>query len=147
MHYRGPDATMATDNVNSYNADEEIEFAISMAAMLRTAARAADEFGVSCRELARRFAEQVDADHVSDADPVGLPIGLAFREVYQQGHAILATLYERRTAADPAIDRKPKSALSWWSRQVPASTVQACCCGLVTTPANRFHSIHGRSPP
>ena len=96
MHYRGPDATMATDNVNSYNADEEIEFAISMAAMLRTAARAADEFGVSCRELARRFAEQVDADHVSDADPVGLPIGLAFREVYQQGHAILATLYERR---------------------------------------------------
>jgi hypothetical protein len=87
---------MATDNVNSYNADEEIEFAISMAAMLRTAARAADEFGVSCRELARRFAEQVDADHVSDADPVGLPIGLAFREVYQQGHAILATLYERR---------------------------------------------------
>jgi hypothetical protein len=106
MHYRGPDATMATDNVNSLNADEEIEFAISMAAMLRTAARAADEFGVSCRELARRFAEQVDADHVSDADPVGLPIGLAFREVYQQGHAILATLYERRTAADPAIDRQ-----------------------------------------
>jgi hypothetical protein len=37
MRYRGPDATMATDNVNSYNADEEIEFAISMAAMLRTA--------------------------------------------------------------------------------------------------------------
>jgi hypothetical protein len=106
MHYRGPDATMATDNVNSYNADEEIEFAISMATMLRTAARAADEFGVSCRELARRFAEQVDADNVSDADPVGLPIGLAFREVYQQGHAILATLYERRTAADPAIDRQ-----------------------------------------
>jgi hypothetical protein len=106
MHYRGPDATMATDNVNSFNADEEIEFAISMAAMLRTAARAADEFGVSCRELARRFAEQVDADHVSDADPLGLPIGLAFREVYQQGHAILATLYERRTASDPAIDRQ-----------------------------------------
>ena len=50
--------------------------------------------------------EQVDADHVSDADPVGLPIGLAFREVYQQGHAILATLYERWTAADPAIDRQ-----------------------------------------
>ena len=45
----GSDATMATDNANSYNADEEIEFAISMAAMLRTAARAADEFGVSCR--------------------------------------------------------------------------------------------------
>lgn len=32
MHYRGPDATMATDNVNSHNADEGIEFAISMAA-------------------------------------------------------------------------------------------------------------------
>jgi hypothetical protein len=38
MHYRGPDATMSIDNVNSYNADEEIESAISMAAMLRTAA-------------------------------------------------------------------------------------------------------------
>jgi hypothetical protein len=100
----GPDATMANDHVNSSNEDEEIEFAIRTTAMLRTAARAADEFGVSCRELARRYAEQVDADHVSDADPLGLPIGLAFREVYQQGHAILATLYERRTAADPTID-------------------------------------------
>ena len=83
---------MTADHVNGDNADEEVEFAISMAAMLRTAARAADEFGVSCRELARRFAEQVDADYVPDADPLGLPIGLAFREVYQQGHAILATL-------------------------------------------------------
>jgi hypothetical protein len=69
MHDGGPDATMTTDHVNGANADEEIEFAISMTARLRTAARAADEFGVSCRELARRFAEQVNADHVSDADP------------------------------------------------------------------------------
>src|SRR5215211_2444205 len=38
--------------------------------------------------------------------PIGLPIGLAFREVYQQGHAILATLYEQRTAGDPAVDRQ-----------------------------------------
>jgi hypothetical protein len=53
---------VTTDRVNSSNAYEEVEFAIGMAAMLRTAARAADEFGVSCRELARRFAEQVDAD-------------------------------------------------------------------------------------
>ena len=33
----GPDATMTTDNVNGANADEEIEFAITMAAKLRTA--------------------------------------------------------------------------------------------------------------
>lgn len=51
---------------------------IAMAARLRTAARAADEFGVSCRELARRFADQVDADLASDADPLGLPIGLVW---------------------------------------------------------------------
>jgi hypothetical protein len=59
MHDGGPDATMTTDPVNGANADEkdeEAEFAISMAAMLRTAARAADEFEVSCRELAGRFA-------------------------------------------------------------------------------------------
>jgi hypothetical protein len=97
---------MLADHVNSGNNDEDIEFAIRMVEMLRAAARAADEFGVSCRELARRFADQVDADHVSHADPLGLPIGLAFREVYQQGHAILAALYERRTAADPTIDRQ-----------------------------------------
>jgi hypothetical protein len=94
------------DHVNGTNADEELEFALSMAAMLRTAARAADEFGVSCREMARRFAEQVDADQVSDADRLGLPIGIAFREVYQQGHAILAALYEHRIAADPTLDRQ-----------------------------------------
>jgi hypothetical protein len=114
---------MATDNVNSYDADEEIEFAISMAAMLRTAARAADEFGVSCRELARRFAEQVDADQVPDADPAGLPIGLAFREVYQQGHVILATLYERWTAADPAIDRQAEIGIEL---MVTPSTCKYC---------------------
>jgi hypothetical protein len=105
-HDGGPDATMATDHANLGNPDDEMEFAISMAARLRTAARAADELGMSCRELARRFADQVDADLASDADPLGLPIGLAFREVYQQGHAILATLYEQRTAGDPAVDRQ-----------------------------------------
>ena len=84
---------MTTDHVNDANADEEIEFAFDMGAMLRTAARAADEFGVSCRELARRFAEQVDTDQPSDADRLGLPIGLAFPEVYRRGHAILPTLY------------------------------------------------------
>jgi hypothetical protein len=96
---------MVADHTNNGNPDDEMEFAISMAARLRTVARAADELGVSCRELARRCADQVDADLASDADPLGLPIGLAFREVYQQGHAILAALYEHRTAADPAVDR------------------------------------------
>ena len=97
---------MATDHDNTGNSDDGVEFAIAMAARLRTAARAADELGVSCRELARRFADEVDADLASDADPLGLPIGIAFREVYEQGHAILATLYEQRTAGDPAVDRQ-----------------------------------------
>ena len=97
---------MVADHANNGDADNEVEFALNMAAMLRTAARAADEFGVSARELARRFAEQVDADLASDADPSGLPIGQAFREVYQQGHAILATLYEHRIVADPAVDQR-----------------------------------------
>jgi hypothetical protein len=123
MHDGGPDATMTTDHVHGANPDEEVEFAISMATMLRTAARAADEFGVSCRELARRFAEQVDTDYVSDADPLGLPIGLAFQEVYQQGHAILATLYERRTAADPTIDRQ---AVTGIELAVTPSTCKYC---------------------
>jgi len=114
---------MTTDHVNNGNTDEEFEFAISMAAMLRTAARAADEFGVSCRELARRFAEQVDAEQVPDADPFGLPIGLAFREVYQQGHAILATLYKRRTAADPTIDRQAATGIEL---AVTPSTCKYC---------------------
>jgi hypothetical protein len=65
---------MATDNVNSYNADEEIKFAISMAAMLRTA--------WDCQSAWRSGRST------------------------SKGHAILATLYERRTAADPAIDRQ-----------------------------------------
>jgi hypothetical protein len=121
------DATMATDHVNSGNPDDEVEFAISMAARLRTAARAADELGVSCRELARRFADQVDADLASDADPLGLPIGLAFREVYQQGHAILASLYEHRTAGDPAVDRQAATGIEL------AVTPTACkyCPGLL----------------
>ena len=119
----GPDAAMTTDRVNGANADEEIEFAITMAAKLRTAARTADEFAVSCRELARRFADQVDADQVSDADPLGLPIGLAFREVYQHGHAILATLYERRTVADPTIDRQ---AITGIELAVTPSTCKYC---------------------
>jgi hypothetical protein len=38
--------------------------------------------------------------------PIGTSIGLAFGEVYQQGHAILATLDEQRTAGDPAVDRQ-----------------------------------------
>jgi hypothetical protein len=97
---------MVADHAQNGNPDDEVEFAIMMATRLRTAARAADELGVSCRDLARRFADQVHADLASDADPLGLPIGLAFREVYQQGHAILATLYEHRTAADPAVERR-----------------------------------------
>jgi hypothetical protein len=67
----GSDATMGTNSTNYGNPDEEVEFAIEMAAKLRTAARAADELGVSYRELARRFADQVDADLASDADPLG----------------------------------------------------------------------------
>jgi hypothetical protein len=92
---------MADDYTIADNADDEVEFAIKMTAMLRTAARATDELAISYRELARRFAEQVDADLASDVDPIGLPITLAFREVYQQGQAILAALHERRTASDP----------------------------------------------
>jgi hypothetical protein len=100
-----------------------VEFAIEMAAKLRTAARAADELAVSYRELARRFADQVDADLASDADPLGLPIGVAFREVYQQGHAILATLYERRTAADPALDGRTAAGIEL---AVTPSTCKYC---------------------
>ena len=131
-HDGGPDATM-TDHVNGANADEEFEFALSMAAMLRTAARAADELGVSCREMARRYAEQVNADQVSDADPLGLPIGMAFREVYQQGHAILATLYERRIAADPTLDRQAVTGIEL------AVTPSTCkyCPGLLAIAANQ----------
>jgi hypothetical protein len=118
---------MATNHANIGNPDDEIEFAISMVARLRTAARAADELGVSCRELARRFADQVDANLASDADPLGLPIGLAFREVYQQGHTILAMLYEHRTAADPAVDRQAATGIEL------AVTPSACkyCPGLL----------------
>jgi hypothetical protein len=83
------------------NADDEVEFAIKMTVMLRTATRAADELAMSYRELAHRFAKQVDADLASDVDPLGLPITLASREVSQQGQAILATLYKQRTASDP----------------------------------------------
>jgi hypothetical protein len=66
-----------TDYVNGAHTDEEFEFAIGMAAMLRTAGRAADEFGVSCRELVRRFAEQVDADQVMTALQEGLEAEVA----------------------------------------------------------------------
>jgi hypothetical protein len=97
---------MVADYANNGTADNQVEFAINMTVMLRTAARAADELAVSYRELARRFAEQVDADLASDVDPSGLPIGVAFREVYLQGHAILATLYEHQTASDPSLDRQ-----------------------------------------
>jgi hypothetical protein len=41
----GSDATMRTKNTNYGNPDEEVEFAIEMAAKLRMAARAADELG------------------------------------------------------------------------------------------------------
>lgn len=92
---------MAHDHTADGSADE-VEFAVSMTAMLRTAARAADELAASYRELARRFAEQVDAELASDVDPSALPIGQAFRDVSQQGHAILTTLYEHRTASDPS---------------------------------------------
>jgi hypothetical protein len=97
---------MVDTYANDDNADNEAEFAINMAALLRTAARAADELAVSYREFARQFAEQVDADLASDVNPSGLPIGQAFREVYTQGHAILATLYEHRTASDPLLDQR-----------------------------------------
>ena len=43
---------MGTNNANCGNPDEGVEFAIERAAKLRTAARAADELGVSYRELA-----------------------------------------------------------------------------------------------
>jgi|RhiMetdeSRZDD1v2_1073273.scaffolds.fasta_scaffold259237_3 hypothetical protein len=46
---------MGTNTINYGNPDEEAEFAIEMAAKLRTAARAADELAVSYRELARRL--------------------------------------------------------------------------------------------
>lgn len=97
---RGLDAAMAHDYAADGSADDEVEFAVSMTARLRTAARAADELAASYRELARRFAEEVDPELASDVDPSALPIGQAFREVSQQGHAILATLYEHRTASD-----------------------------------------------
>jgi hypothetical protein len=121
---------MGTNNTDYGNPDEEVEFAIEMAAKLRTAARAADELGVSYRDLARRFADQVDADLASDADPLGLPIGAAFREVYQQGHAILATLYERRTAADPALDGRAAAGIEL---AVTPSTCKYCPGLLVWT--------------
>jgi hypothetical protein len=97
---------MVDDHINSGFTDKEVEFAINMAAMLRTAARAADELAVSYRELARRFAEQVDADLAFDVDPSQPPLGQAFREVYEQGHAILAALHDRRAASDPSLDRQ-----------------------------------------
>jgi hypothetical protein len=97
---------MVADHAKNGNADNEVEFAVNMTTMLRTAARAADELAVSCRELTRAFAEQVDADLASDADPLGLPVGLAFRVVYLQGHAILAALYEHRTASDSSLDQQ-----------------------------------------
>jgi hypothetical protein len=67
------------------NADDDMEFAIKMTVMQRTAARAADELAMSYRELAHRFAEQVDADLASDVDPLkgfdhpGVPGGLSAR--------------------------------------------------------------------
>src|SRR6266498_1532642 len=97
---------MVTDHINNGNGDNEAEFAANMAVMLRTAARAADELAMSFRASARRFAEQVDAELAFDVDPSSLPIGVAFREVYQQGHAILAALHERRTASDPPLDQR-----------------------------------------
>jgi hypothetical protein len=123
----GPDATMATDHANIGNPDDEMEFAISMAASCGRPLVLPTELEVSCRELAHRFADQVDADLASDADPLGLPIGLAFREVYQQGHAILATLYEQRTAGDPAVDRQAATGIEL------AVTPTACkyCPGLL----------------
>jgi hypothetical protein len=125
MYYRGADATMATDNVNSFNADEEIEFATSMAAMLRTAARAADEFGVSCRELARRFAEQVE--------PIMCPMPTPWdcQSAWRSGRSTskgTPSLPHSMNAGPLQIrpsTGKPQSASNWWSRQVPASTVQA----------------------
>ena len=80
--------------------------------------------------MVRRFAEQVDADLASEADPLGLPIGLAFREVYQQGHAILTKLYEHRTAADPAVDGQAATGIEL------AVTPSTCkyCPGLLLWP-------------
>lgn len=141
-------ATMLADHANNGNADNQVEFAIKMTVMLRTAARAADELAVSYRELARRFAEQVDTDLASDVDPSGLPIGVAFREV----STCKDTPSSRRcTNTRPPPTRpwtsKPQPALKCRSRQAPVTTVRACCCGLVTRPVHPSRSIHGRSLP
>jgi hypothetical protein len=118
---------MLDDHANNGAADNEVEFAINMTMMLRTAARATDELAVSYRELARRFAEQVDADLASDVDPLGLPIGLAFREVYLQGHAILATLYEHQTASDPSLDQQAAAGIELPITPSPCNT----CSGML----------------
>jgi hypothetical protein len=96
---------MTADHHN-YARDEESDFALNMATMLRTAARAADELAARYRELARRFADQVDDDLASDLDPSGPSVGQAFREVDQQGHEILVALHRHRTASDPSLDEQ-----------------------------------------
>jgi hypothetical protein len=101
----------AADPIYNGDEDHETDFAIDMVATLRTAARAADDLAVRYRELARRLAAQVDGDVPSDVDPSGPPIGQAFREVYQQGHAILRMLYERRATSDPSLDKQASAGI------------------------------------
>jgi hypothetical protein len=124
----GLDAAMADDHMDHGSAVNEVEFAVGMTAMLRTAARAADELAASYRELARRFAEQVDAELASDVEPSALPIGQAFREVAQQGHAILATLYEHRTASDPSPAQQAVAGIELPATPSPLQTLPAAAC-------------------
>jgi hypothetical protein len=101
----------ADHHIYDGGAGHEPDFAINMAAMLRTAARAADELAGAYRELARRFADQVDDDLASDLDPSAPSVGQAFREVDQQGHEILVALHKHRTASDPSVDEQASAGI------------------------------------
>jgi hypothetical protein len=102
----GRNAVTADDHASDSNAGKETDFALTMAAKFRSAARAADDLAARCREVARWYAEQVEPELASDVDASAPSIAQAFQEVYQQGHSILAVLYERRTASDPFLDQQ-----------------------------------------
>ena len=118
---------MVADHINNGNADNEVEFAINIAAMLRTAARAVDEFGVSARELARRFAEQVDADPLSTAQ-LGHPgqITNPSRRLSQLADAPTASVgCQLRPVRDLVHAMKPipnAPVVPWRSRLAPPAT-------------------------
>jgi hypothetical protein len=137
----------ADHHIYDGDAGHEPDFAINMAAMLRTATRAADELAGRYRELARRFADQVDDDLASDLDPSAPSVGQAFREVDQQGHQILVALHKHRTHPTRPWSSRLQPASNWRSPQDPANTVLACSCGLVTRAVHSSHWIHGRSRP